>query len=175
MTVSKREMTLGVIALAALLGGATWYLIDGKHDQWKGMAGEIERTQRQIHLYRRAIERQEDWTQELDRLQSQLPKYKNDRRSVGPDLMKTIKACARRHGLSVLKNTPYPEKKIGNLYETGINLSWEASLEGIVAFLADLQNQGVRYDVRQLNVQPVGKNSGKLKGNMVIYCAYVRN
>ena len=44
----------------------------------------------------------------------------------------------------------------------------------MVGFLTDLQQQGVRYDVRQLNVTPVGKNTGNLKGNMVIHCAYTR-
>ena len=88
--------------------------------------------------------------------------------------MKTIKAISSEHELEITRSQPYGEKPTGNLFELGINCTWQGTLEALVGFLTDLQQQGVRYDIRTLNIQPVGKNSGKLKGNIVINCAYTR-
>jgi hypothetical protein len=88
--------------------------------------------------------------------------------------MKIIKEISVRYGLDITRNQPYSEKPTGDLFELGINCTWQGSLDAIVGFLTDLQQQGVNYDVRQLNVSPAGRNSGNLKGNMVIHCAYTR-
>ena len=37
-----------------------------------------------------------------------------------------------------------------------------------------MQQKGVQYDIRTLNISPEGKNTGRLKGNMVIHCAYIK-
>ena len=88
--------------------------------------------------------------------------------------MKTIKTISDKYGLDITRNQPYAEKPTGDLFELGINCTWQGTLDAIVGFLAELQQQGVSYDVRQLNVTPLGRNTGRLKGNMVIHCAYTR-
>ncbi len=88
--------------------------------------------------------------------------------------MKIIKSISRNHGLDITRSQPYGEKPTGDLFELGINCTWQGNLDSMVGFLADLQKQGVRYDVRTLNVKPLGRNTGKLTGNMVIHCAYTR-
>ena len=95
-------------------------------------------------------------------------------RNASPELMKTIKAISANHDLDITRSQPHAEKPTGDLFELGINCTWQGTLDAMVGFLAELQQQGVNYDVRQLNVTPVGKNTGKLKGNMVIHCAYTR-
>ena len=174
MKISKREMTLGVLTLAAVLAGTTWYIVDSKAEEWKGKALEIEKLEQQIRLHQNAIKMQEEWLGELNELQSQLPVFDTQNRSVSPELMKTIKALASKHGVAILKSYPRGEKSTGNLFELGINCTWEGSLKAMVGFLTDLQQQGVRYDARMLSVTPIGKNTGKLRGNMMIHCAFTR-
>ena len=174
MKISQREMVLGVVTLAAVLAGGTWYVIDGKVDDWKSKANEIEKTQQQIRQYKTAIKMQENWLDDLNALQSNLRVFDTGKRSVAPDLMKTIKGISDQHELDITRTQPYAEKPTGDLFELGINCTWQGSLDALVGFLADLQQQGLRYDVRQLNITPSGKGTGQLKGNMVIHCAYTR-
>lgn len=174
MKITQREMGLGVITLAAVLAGTTWYIVDSKIDVWKAKANEIEKTEQQTHHYQTAIKMQENWLDDLNTLQAELRVFEDNQRSVSPELMKNIKTISSKHGLDITRSQPYTEKPTGDLFELGINCTWEGKLEAMVGFLTDLQQQGVRYDVRQLNVTPVGKNTGNLKGNMVIHCAYTR-
>jgi hypothetical protein len=174
MKISQREVILGVLTLAAVLGGSTWYMVDKKTEEWKGKANAIEKLNQQISLHKKAIKMQENWLGELNKLQSQLPIFDTKKRSIAPELVKMIKIISNKHGVDILKNSPYPEKKIDDLYELGINITWQGKLSSMVNFLTEIQQQGVRYDVRSLTVSPVGKNTGKLKGNMVIQCAYLR-
>ncbi len=167
-------MILVVVTLAAVLGGTTWYIVDSKVGEWKAKANEIEKTEQQIRHYQAAIKMQENWLDDLNALQAELRVFDTEKRSVSPELMKAIKTISSKHGLDITRSQPYNEKPTGDLFELGINCTWEGKLEAMVGFLTDLQQQGVRYDVRQLNVTPVGKNTGKLKGNMVIHCAYTR-
>lgn len=174
MKITQREMVLGTLALAAVLAGATWYIVDGKVDAWKAKANEIEKAEQQIRRYQTAIKMQDDWLDDLNALQTELRVFDTGQRSVSPELMKIIKGISSKHGLDITRSQPYSEKPTGDLFELGINCTWEGKLPAMVGFLTELQQQGVRYDVRQLNVTPVGKNTGKLKGNMVIHCAYTR-
>ncbi|MCF7816866.1 MAG: hypothetical protein K9M54_03190 [Kiritimatiellales bacterium] len=174
MKITQREMTLGVVTLAALLAGLAWYIVDSKVDDWKSKANEIQKLEQQINLHQNAIKMQENWMDELTALQKDLRAFDNLQHSVAPELMKTIKSISSKYGLEITRTQPYNEKPTGDLYEIGINCTWEGSLDAMVHFLTELQQQGVRYDVRQLNVTPVGKDSGKLKGNMVIHCVYTR-
>ena len=174
MKMSQREMMLGVVTLAAILAGTTWYMVDSKLAVWKSKQTEIEKLRQQISLHQNAIKMQESWLDDLNALQQDLRVFDAGQRSVAPDLMKTIKDVSDKHDLDITRSQPYAEKPTGNLFELGINCTWEGKLDALVGFLAELQQQGVRYDVRTLNITPVGNNTGRLKGNIVINCAYTR-
>jgi len=174
MKITQREMVLGVATLAAVLGGLTWYIVDGKVDEWRAKANAIEKAEQQIRRYTTAIKMQETWLDDLNALQADLRVFDAQQRSVSPELMKIIKGISSTYELDITRSQPYSEKPTGDLFELGINCTWQGKLPAMVGFLTELQQQGVRYDVRQLNVTPVGKNTGALKGNMVIHCAYTR-
>lgn len=174
MKITQRELILGVATMACVLAGLTWYAADRKTDEWQAKKSEIERLRQQINLHQNAIKMQETWQGDLETLQRELRVFNADGRSVAPELMQTIKAVSSKHGLDITRNQPYNEKPTGDLFELGINCTWEGSLAAMVGFLAELQQQGVRYDVRSLTVTPAGNDSNKLKGNMVIHCAYTR-
>ncbi len=174
MKMSEREMHLSVIAFAALLIGSSWYYLTGKAPDWKAKRVEIERLAGQIRLDTRRIAMQESWMAELNSLQERLHVFDINQKSVSPQLMQTIKNLSTEHGLRILRSQPYTEKPTGDLFEIGINCTWEGELKAIVDFLTELQQQGGNYDVRTLNISPSGKNTGALKGNMVIHCAYIK-
>lgn len=174
MKITQREMMLSVVTLAAVLGGTTWYMVDSKVEEWRSKAGTIEKAEQQIRHYQAAIKMQENWLDELHTLQEGLRIFDIAQRNVSPELMKTVKTISSKYELDITRSQPYPEKPTGDLFELGINCTWQGPLDAMVGFLTELQQQGVNYDVRQLNVTPVGKNTGKLKGNMVIHCAYTK-
>ncbi len=174
MKISQREMFLGVITLAAVLGGSTWWIVNEKIDDWKSKANEIEKLEQQINVSKNAVKMQEAWLGDLLELQKDLRVFDTEQKSVSPDLMTAIKVISSKHELDITRSQPYTEKPTGDLFELGINCTWEGKLEALVGFLAELQLQGAKYDVRTLNVSPAGNNTGRLKGNMVIQCAFTR-
>lgn len=174
MKISEREMWLGVATLGCVLLGSTWYVANGKMAAWKARKTEISRINTQIVRHQSAISMQDEWKGELAELEKDLRVFDTIQRSVSPDLMKTISAIADSHGLEITKTNPYNEAPTGNLFELGINCTWQGKLDALIGFLAELQQQGIRYNVRTLNIAPLGNNTGKLKGNMIIDCAYTR-
>jgi Tfp pilus assembly protein PilO len=174
MKITQREMILGVVTLTFILGGLTWYVINGKIDDHKSKKTRIESLRQNIRVDQNRIKMQDEWIAELNELQKDLRVFDTKQKSVSPELMKTINTIAQKHGLNISRSTPQGEKPTDDLYELNINSTWDGKLEAVVGFLSELQQQGVRYDVRRLNITPVGKNTGRLKGNMMISCAFMR-
>lgn len=167
-------MVLGIGTLAGVLIWLTVAIVDKKTDRYKANKNEIERLNAQVRLDERRIKMQEKWIAELNELQKDLRVFNITLTAVAPALSETIKSISKKHGLDIYKDQPDLEKPTGDLFELEINYTWEGTLEAVVGFLTDLQQQGVRYDIRTLNISPAGKNSGKLKGNMRINCAYTK-
>jgi hypothetical protein len=174
MKISEREMILLVLSIATILFGGTWYYVDSKVPEYKNKQIEIERIEAQIRLDHRRISMQENWIDTLKSLQKDLKIYDINQKSVSPQLMQIIKNISTKHGIRIIRNQPYAEKPTGDLFEMGINCTWQGDLPSIVGFLTELQQKGVQYDIRTLNISPEGKKSGQLKGNMVIHCAYIK-
>jgi Tfp pilus assembly protein PilO len=174
MKITEREMILGIATLACVLLGGTWAGVNGKIAEWKAKKTEIVRLRQQILQHKNVISMQSSWAGDLQELEKDLRVFDTIQRSVSSDLMKTIKTISNTHDLEITKTSPQNEKPTDNLFEMGINCTWQGKLDAVVDFLTDLQQQEVRYNIRSLTITPVGKNSGKLKGNMVIDCAYTR-
>tara|TARA_A100001015_G_scaffold270530_1_gene323165 strand:+ start:3165 stop:3704 length:540 start_codon:yes stop_codon:yes gene_type:complete len=174
MKISEREMILLVLSIATILFGGTWYYVDSKVPEYKNKRIEIERLEAQIRLDQRRISMQKDWIDTLNSLQKDLQVFDIKQKSVSPQLMQIIKNISTKHGIRIIRNQPYAEKPTGDLFEMGINCTWQGDLPSIVGFLTELQQKGVQYDIRTLNISPEGKKSGRLKGNMVIHCAYIK-
>jgi hypothetical protein len=148
--------------------------VNGKVAEWKSRKGEIEHLNDQITRHEAAIRMQDEWVGELHILEKELRVFETDQRSVSPELMKTVNEIADEYELKISKSNPQAEKPTGNLFELGINCTWQGRLDALVGFLTELQQQGVRYNVRSLNIKPVGQNTGQLQGNMIIDCAFTR-
>ena len=63
--------------------------------------------------------------------------------------MQTIKRISPLNmEFRITRNQPYAEKPTGDLFEMGINCTWQGDLPSIIGFLTELQQKGVQYDVR---------------------------
>lgn len=171
MKISKRETILGLITLTAILFGLTYWLAGSRIEEQRHMKEDKIRLLRQIELHKRILAEKDGWYSRLEELQSQLPVY-DEKISITAELLKLIKRTADDHGLDLVRTQPYNEKQLGSLYELGVSCNWEGSLDALVRFLYELQKQGVRFDVQQLNAQPDAQRDRILKGSMIINCAY---
>ncbi|MDD3276435.1 MAG: GspMb/PilO family protein [Kiritimatiellales bacterium] len=174
MKISKRETFLGLITLTATLFGLSYWLAGSRIDARRQMKADKARLLHQIELHQRILSEKDSWYSRLEDLQSQLPVY-DEKISVTAELLKLIKRTADEHRLDLGRTQPYSEKQTGSLYELGVSCTWEGTLDALVKFLYELQKQGIRFDVLQLNVQPDARRDRILKGSMIIDCAYRKN
>ena len=171
MKISKRETLLVLITLTAILFGLTYWLAGSRIAEQRRIKQDKARLLHQIELHKRILAEKDVWYARLEELQSQLPLY-DEKTSITAELLKLIKRTADEHGLDLVRTQPYREEQTGSLYELGVSCNWEGKLESLVRFLYDLQKQGVRFDVLQLNAQPDAQRDRILKGSMIIDCAY---
>ena len=113
------------------------------------------------------------WENELIILEKKLKKFEKNEKSVSPQLMQEIKKIASSNGVNITRNQPFDEKPIGDLFEIGINCTWNSNLESLILFLAELQKNNLRYNIKTINIMPNTKDS-QLKGNMIIECAFMK-
>lgn len=171
MKISKRETFLGLFALTAILFGLTYWLAGSRIDEQRQIKAEKARLLHQIELHKRILSEKDGWYTRLEALQAQLPLY-DEKTAITAELPKAIKRMADDRGLDLTRTQTEREKQIGTLYELGISCNWEGKLDALVHFLYDLQSQGIRFDVLQLNAQPDAQRDRILKGSMIIDCAY---
>ena len=171
MKTSKRETLLGLIALTAILFGLTYWLAGSRIAEQRRMKDDKVRLLHQIELHKRILAEQNGWLSRLEELRGQLPVY-DDKTAITAELLKLIKRTADEHGLDLVRTQPYREEQNGSLYELGVSCNWEGKLESLTHFLYDLQKQGIRFDVLQLNAQPDAQRDRILKGSMTVDCAY---
>lgn len=173
MKISRREMLIGVITLFSVLFALTYWMGSSKIAEQRNMAENKTRLLRQIELHKRILEEQASWTNRLAELQTQLPIYQQGI-SVSGKILTSIKSMADQHRLDLIKSRADREKRVGTLYELSVTCDWRGELEALVHFLHEINNQGLRFDIRELSVRPNAKEAGILNGSMTIECAYRR-
>jgi len=173
MKMSNREIIIGMLTLAVILFGLTYWMGGSKISEQKEMAEEKTRLRRQIKLHKRILDEKKNWIGQLDALQTELPAY-NRRIPVSVILSKEIGEMAKKNGLELTKTVPGVEKQVGTLYEVTVSCKWIGDLEALTHFLYALHSKGIRFDVREIDIKPVAKQKGMLNGSMSINCAYQR-
>jgi hypothetical protein len=82
---------------------------------------------------------------------------------------------ASRNGVKIITRQVGEEEQAGEIYELPIECKdLEGTLQGLVRFLFDLQNEDAMLDIRQFYVKPKGKGDVLLRGRFTLYCAYTR-
>jgi len=173
MKMSNREIIIGMVTLALILFGFTYWMGGSKISEQKEMAEEKSRLRRQIKLHKRILDEKKDWIGRLDALQADLPVY--DRRvPISVILSKEITGIAVEHGLELTRTIPGAEKQVDTLYEVNVSCKWTGDLDALTHFLYALHSKGIRFDVWEIDIKPVAKQKGMLNGSMNINCAYRR-
>jgi Tfp pilus assembly protein PilO len=160
-------------ALTAILFGITYWLAGSKIADQRRIKEDKIRLLHQIELHKRILAEKDSWYRRLEELQAQLPQY-DEKTAVTAELLKLIKRTADEYGLDLVHTQPEREKQSDTLYELGVSCKWEGTLESLVRFLYEIQSQGIRFDVLQLNAQPDAQRDRILKGSMLLDCAYRR-
>jgi hypothetical protein len=166
-------MLIGVITLFCVLFGLTYWMGGSKIAEQREIAENKSRLRRQIQLHKRILEEQASWTNRLAEFQAELPVYEQGN-SVSGEILTTISSMAKKNGLGLNKSRAGTEKRVGSLYEMTVTCSWRGELDALVHFLHEINEQGLRFDIRGISVRPNAKEVGILNGDMTIECAYRR-
>ena len=169
MKISSREMVLAWLTSVAVLGGITYVIGKPRVDEWKDVVAQQQDARRKIETTQRLVAQAPQWNAKLAELRKKLPVYPPDK-DVTADLGIKIDNMAKAHELRILSSDTDKESLKGDMYELAANCKWEGTLDALVRFLFDLQNEDAILDVSQLTVSPNEKKA--LRGGFTVYCSY---
>jgi len=174
MKFSSRELVLSAITGMAVLVGLSYWLGKPKLDTWKELAANQEALERRIELSERIIDQKGEWEQRLAALRTKLSGYPGDR-DVTADYLRILERVANENDLNLVRRRSGREKSHGDLYELGIDCTWEAELGPLVRFLHALEQENVTMDIEDLTIALVAGSDGRLKGDFTLICVYTRD
>lgn len=173
MKVSNREAILMIATLTVTVFGISFILARPKLRQWTELREQQAAIRSSIAKDRQLIAERPKWEEQYAVISRELTQHPLDKK-MGTYWLSLMDRIAARHGLRIIKRQTGEEKSLGDVYELPIEVGdWQGSLEGLVHFLFDLENEGGMLDVRQLYVKPVEKQKA-LRGKFLLYCAYTR-
>ena len=174
MTISPRERLLAGCTVAALLFALLGLSYDGQVRAWRTARAELRTRQADLRFRRALIGRQAEINARFERLKDLMPVFPADRQ-VDTHWMGIMSSAAKRNELDIRNARPEKETRAGDVYEFPIECrDFEGSLDALVRFLHEVQNEGVMLDVRSLTVRPNPQNPALLRGQFTLYCAYMR-
>jgi len=172
MKLSSREYLLGWATAAIMLYGVTIMLATPSFRQIGKLRQERAGAARKLAVLERTIAQKQEWDTRLAGLQARLNTYPPGK-DVTADMLIRLQDMEARNGLKILRREVEKESAHGDLYELAINYKWEGNLQSVVAFLFDLQGEGVMMDANQISIAPNEKRV--LRGSMLINAAYCRS
>lgn len=172
MKFTAREYILAWITAVVVLFGLTTVLAMPRIREIGRMREERAKLQRKLTVAERTVAQKSDWDKRLQALQSKLNRYPQGK-DVTADMLIALERIAEKHPLKMISRDVEKESKHGGLYELAINCKWEGNLQGIVAFLFDLQSEGVMMDTSQISIAPNERRV--LRGSMIVNAAYCRS
>jgi hypothetical protein len=124
-----------------------------------------------LAFYKEMASRHPKLLEQYGNLQVSLPIHKGSER-VSSVLYPLLDNLVEKHQVNLTRRTVGKEVQEGELFETPITCDWDAPLDSLVNFLAELQTIGVRLNVKMLEVKPTKGN--RLKGKFKINYVYNR-
>lgn len=174
MTISRREQTLIVITLLALLFGFIGFSARERLAVWREKRDNITTLKRLLASERELIDMGSLWRERYEKVREQMPVFEPDRQ-VDTFWLGRMDALADRYGVRILRRQVGNETLVGDVYEFSIECrEWEGTLEAFVQFLHAMQLEGAMLDVRDLLVRPHPSSKGILRGSFTLFCAYMR-
>ena len=173
MRFSPRESVLTLVTLFSLLFGVTAVLVRPRLEELRTLRNTREQLETRVASYERIVATRGQAEDEFKALSELLPSFPEGKK-MDVHWMAVMDAIAVRHNVDIKKRQVEPERQLEDVFELPINCKeWEGTLDSIVYFLFDLQNEGAMLDIRNLDIKPKGK--GLLRGSFLLYCAYTRH
>ena len=84
-------------------------------------------------------------------------------------------AAAKTSGFNINKRLQGEEKEVGDAYEFTLEVrEYEGTLESIAKFLYELESDGSKFSIRELDIRPHRQKPGLLQGKFTLCCAYMK-
>lgn len=171
MIFSRRDYTMVMMIVAVLLIGLGYLIAAPMIGQWREAASLRERLNKDRAVAERLLNTRGEWEAKLGEARANLPRY-GMTEAVGAELLRQVRRLADENKVATTRITPDVETSIGDLYEIGVEVAWEAALDPLVRFLYAVQIAGATLDIRQMTMTPSQGNL--LKGNLKMFFAYQR-
>lgn len=174
MKLSSRELTLGMMTGLIVLIGLSYWFGKPKIETWKELAANQEALERRIELAKRVIDQKDEWEERLASIRTRLSVYPADRDATA-DYLRILERVAKANNVNLVRRRARKEKSYGDLYELGIDCTWEAELGALVRFLYALEQEDVTMDIDDLTIALVAGSEGQLRGDFTLICVYTRD
>ncbi len=174
MTISPRERVLAGATVAVLLFSALIFAYDGQIKALRLAQTRLRSLQAEQRYRSMLISQRPAIEARFAQLQDLMPLFTQDKQ-VDTHWMGIMNTAAKRNGLTLINAIPEKETQVGDVFEFPIKCSdFNGSLDALVRFLHDVQNEGVMLDVRSMTVSIHPQSPALLRGQFTLYCAYMR-
>ena len=172
-TVSPKEKNMLMVTVVIVLYAFAGLSFKKQVANWKASERVYVTAQKKLQEEKALIAARDEWAARYEQVRELMPVFPRDK-DVDTHWLNLMDSAATRNGLTIARRQTNKEAEVGDVYELPIDCKdWEGSLESLVKFLYDLNQEGAMLDVRQLYVRPSNK-PGLLKGTFTLYCAYMR-
>jgi hypothetical protein len=168
MRLTSRESILAWVTGLIIAAGLTYLFCEPKVKEFLQTRLDQKKVQEKIDLDERLVAQKQSWQARLHEVSNGLLDFPLSK-DVTADMLITLERIAKTHGVVLVRREADKEKKHGEMSELAITCKWEGTLDALVHFLFELQEQGAMLDMSQLSVTP---EKGLLKGQFVVDCAY---
>jgi hypothetical protein len=171
--VTSREKNMLAVTAVVVLYAAAALTFKKQLANWKTEERVYRTAQKKVQDEKDLIAARDAWAEKYDQMCDLMPIFPYGK-DVDTHWLNIMDSAATRNGLSISRRQTGGEKEVGDVFELPIDCKdWEGSLEALVKFLYDVNQEGAMLDVRQLAIRQTNK-PGNLKGTFVLYCAYMR-
>ncbi|MGD1020192.1 MAG: type II secretion system protein GspM [Verrucomicrobiia bacterium] len=162
MAITKRERSLLVITITAIILGVNFFVVSPLLRNWRA-AGERLQTQQQLLTVMEAtIAHETQWQTQYDELKQSLGQRVESFQQ-SSDVGKKILDVAKSSGVQITSSRPMAEEDKGVYRVLPEQLALEATTDSLVRFLFELQTAAGFVSVEQLQVTPRTENQSILR------------
>lgn len=171
--ISPREKNMLLIAVTVLLYASAALTFKKQAANWKTAERLYGSAMKKVQEENALIAAKQEWNEKYAQMRELMPVFPYDK-DVDTHWLNLMDSVATRNGFTIARRQTSKETEVGDVYELPIDCKdWEGTLESLVKFLYDLNQEGAMLDVRQLFIRPSNR-PGYLKGTFTLYCAYMR-
>lgn len=162
MKITKRERSLLVITITAIVLGLNYFLIVPLVRSWGETGNKLSRQRRELAGMKSIVAQKAQWQKEYDELKQSLGQ-RSERFEHASDVMTKINQVAGSSGVIISLRRPMPEEDKGLYRVLPVQCAIEANTESLVKFLFALQTGAGFVSVEQLRITPRPENPSILR------------